>query len=257
MTAAIPRVDVLGVHVSATTMAEATRTILGWVTASEHQYVCVTGVHGVMESHRDATLRQIHNSSGLTAPDGMPLRWCSRVAGIEDVERVYGPDLMIEVMQEGTASEVRHFLLGSDPGTLSRLESRLSARIPGLVIAGTLSPPFREPTADDVAAQARAIDEADADIVWVGLGTPRQERWMAAARPIARAAVLVGVGAAFDFHAGTKRQAPRWMQRSGLEWLFRLASEPRRLGPRYLRNNPEFLARIAIQRPRVVEGRPQ
>lgn len=239
------RVDVLGVPVSAVDMSEALSAIDGWIRTNASQYVCVTGVHGVMESRRDAALRAIHAQAGMVTPDGMPLVWLSRAAGHRHVTRVYGPDLLLACCAAGVPRGYRHYFYGGGPGIAAQLADRLTRQVPGLQVAGVYSPRFGTLTpAEDAAACAR-IDAAAPDIVWVGLGTPRQERWMAGHVGRLRAPVLIGVGAAFDFHAGVKAQAPRWMQRSGLEWLFRLASEPRRLGPRYLVNNPAFVWALA------------
>lgn len=236
-------VDVLGVRVAAQTLEEAVDRIAGWIERREPTYVCVTGVHGVIESQDDDELRRIHKAAGMVTTDGMPLVWISRrrVPPGTPVERVYGPDLMLAAFARSEATGWRHFLYGSTPETLERLRANLAARFPGACIAGALSPPFRPLSAEEDTAISRRIAEADPDIVWVGLSTPKQERWMAAHVGRVGAPVLVGVGAAFDFHAGVKRQAPRWVQRCGLEWAFRMATEPRRLAARYLRNNPRFV----------------
>ena len=212
----LPRVNVLGVGVSAVSMAQALDAIDKWIRTREPHYICVTGVHGVIESQRDPVLRRIHNAAGLVTPDGMT--------------RGY-----------------RHFLYGGAEGVPELLADRLRERFPGLQVVGVYSPPFRPLTSEEDAALCRMVDDARPDIVWVGLSTPKQERWMAAHVGRLSAPVLVGVGAAFDFHAGLKRQAPRWMQRSGLEWLFRLLTEPRRLWRRYLLNNPLFVWYVALQ----------
>ena len=243
----LDRANILGVGVSAVTMARALKVIGEWIVAGDHQYVCVTGVHGVMESQNDPTLRDIHNCAGLVTPDGMPLVWLSRVQGYSFVERVYGPDLMLACCAQSSSNGYRHFFYGGAPGVPERLAGRLQERFPGLVVAGTWSPPFGEPTPAEERATIERINSANPDIVWVGLSTPKQERWMARNVGQLRASVLIGVGAAFDFHAGLKRQAPLWMQHSGLEWLFRLGTEPRRLWRRYLRNNPRFAWRILLQ----------
>jgi N-acetylglucosaminyldiphosphoundecaprenol N-acetyl-beta-D-mannosaminyltransferase len=234
-------VNVLGVNVSAIDMGMALAAIQRWVESGEHQYVCVTGVHGVMESQRDESLRAIHNNAGLVTPDGMPLVWLSRLRGARHVQRIYGPDLMLACCELSVQHEWRHFMFGGAPGVPELLSDRLRKRYPGLKIVGTFSPPFRPLTDGEDEEIVRLINEAQPDIVWVGLSTPKQERWMAAHLNRLQARVLLGVGAAFDFHAGLKRQAPRWMQHVGMEWVFRLATEPRRLWRRYLTNNPRFV----------------
>ena len=228
-------------------MAQALETIERWVTHGEQHYVCITGVHGIMESQRDETLRQIHNRAGLVTPDGMPLVWLSRLHGLRYVERVYGPDLMLACCERSVERGYRHFFYGGGEGVAQRLSDRLQRRYPGLTVVGTYTPPFRPLGAEEDDAVVGEINAANPDIVWVGLSTPTQERWMNAHVGRLRAAVLIGVGAAFDFHAGLKKQAPRWMQRNGLEWLFRLGSEPRRLWRRYLRNNPAFVWHVSLQ----------
>lgn len=238
------RADVLGVGVSAIDMSMALGTIERWIAGGERHYVCVTGVHGVMESQEDEELRHIHNQAGLVTPDGMPLVWLCWLQGLGHVERVYGPDLMLALCARSLTRGYRHFLYGATDAVLDRLEERLLARFPGLRLVGRYAPPFRPLTREEDEAVVRLVNEARPDVVWVGLSTPKQERWMAAHVGRLSAAALIGVGAAFDFHAGLKRQAPRWMQRAGLEWLFRLATEPRRLARRYLRNNPRFVARV-------------
>ncbi len=246
------RVDILGVHVSAINMEMALATFAGWISKGDRQYVCVSGVHGVMESQSDAELMQIHNESGLTTPDGMPLVWCGRFAGADWMDRVYGPDLMLEVCRASLDEGWSHFFYGAGPGVADRLSEQLKVRFPGLNVVGTHTPPFRPLTPDEELEVVRMIDSAGPDFVWVGLSTPKQERWMNVMRPRLSAPVIVGVGAAFDMHAGHLRQAPRWMQRSGLEWLFRLVMEPKRLWRRYLKANPVFVASIFRRRPRLL-----
>jgi N-acetylglucosaminyldiphosphoundecaprenol N-acetyl-beta-D-mannosaminyltransferase len=218
-----------------------------WIARREQHYVCVTGVHGVMESQRDPALRATLCRSGLTTPDGMPLVWLSRLHGYRQVERVYGPDLMHACCQRSVDKGYRHFLYGGDDVLVEALAERLRQRHHGIRIVGTFAPPFRPLTPDEDAGIVQMINDAAPDIVWVGLGTPKQERWMAEHHKQIAAPVMVGVGAAFDFGAGRKKQAPRWMQRSGLEWFFRLVQEPRRLWRRYVLNIPRFIALIALQ----------
>lgn len=241
------RVDILGVGVSAITMRDATATLEAWIRDRRQGYVCITGVHGVMESQRDPALKAIHNGAGLVTPDGVPLVWMSRRLGFRHVERVYGPDLMREMTAISARRGYRNFYYGARPGTVGRLKEVLGRAHPGLQVVGTCCPPFRPLTPEEDEAEVREINAARPDIVWVGLSTPKQERWMAAHVGRVSAPVLVGVGAAFDFLSGEKAQAPVWMQRSGLEWAFRMATEPRRLAGRYLRNNPAFVIRALCQ----------
>jgi N-acetylglucosaminyldiphosphoundecaprenol N-acetyl-beta-D-mannosaminyltransferase len=178
----------------------------------------------------------------------MPLVWLLKSAGHGGAERVCGPDLMLRVIEDGCRRGYRHFLYGSRPETLRRLEANLVRRFPALRLVGSYSPPFAPFTADEEERTRAMINASGADIVWVGLGAPKQERWMAANRAFLEAPVLAGVGAAFDFHAGTVRQAPGVLQRSGLEWFFRLCTEPRRLWRRYLTTNPRFVAGVLLQK---------
>ena len=247
ISARIQRANVLGVGVSAINMAQSLETIDAWIQKREQNYVCVTGVHGIMESQRDATLKQIHNQAGLVTPDGMPLVWLSHLKGCSWVERVYGPDLMLAICQRSLIKGYRHYFYGGGKGVADRLVTRLTQRFPGLQIAGSWSPPFRSLTHDEDDDLTQSINSATPDIVWIGLSTPKQEYWMYEHLGRVRAQVMIGVGAAFDFHAGVKKQAPRWMQRSGLEWSFRLLSEPRRLWRRYLINNSLFLWMILLE----------
>lgn len=246
-TQSIPRADILGVGVSAINMAQALRTIEIWIRRRQQNYICVTGVHGIMESQRDRMLRYIHNGAGVVTPDGMPLVWLSRLKGFSWVERVYGPDLMLAVCERSLATGFRHYLYGSAEGVPEKLMNRLVQRFPGLRIAGCWSPPFRPLTSEEDERLVQTINRTESDIVWVGLSTPKQEYWMHQHLGRIRAPVMIGVGAAFDFLAGVKRQAPRWMQKSGLEWMFRLLNEPRRLWRRYAINNPLFLWMVLLQ----------
>ena len=249
------RVAILGVAVSAINLDMAVVGIGGWIRDDAREYVCVTGVHGVMESQSDPELLRIHNESGMTTPDGMPLVWCGRYAGAFWMERVYGPDLMLRVCAESVKNGWSHFFYGAGPGVADELAAALTDRFPGLNVAGMHTPPFRELTEEETQAIVEMINTARPDIVWIGLSTPKQERWMARLRPLLAAPVLVGVGAAFDIHAGRLSQAPRWMQRSGLEWAYRLAMEPRRLWRRYLYSNPRFIMQILRRKPLVLPDR--
>jgi N-acetylglucosaminyldiphosphoundecaprenol N-acetyl-beta-D-mannosaminyltransferase len=241
------RTNILGVGVSAINMTQSLEMIDHWVKVRAPRYVCVSGIHGVTESLRDSALRDVHNRAGMVTPDGMPLVWLSKMRGARHVERVYGPDLMLACCERSLTRGYRHFLFGGAEGVPERLAERLRRRFPGIHIVGCLSPPFRPVTEAEDAAIVERIARTRPDIVWVGLSTPKQERWMHEHVGRVGAPVLIGVGAAFDFHAGLKKQAPRWMQRSGLEWLFRLATEPRRLWRRYLVGIPRFLWHTLVQ----------
>ena len=235
------RVNILGVPVSAIDTADAVAFIEAWIADGMSNYVCITGVHGVMESQRDPDLLRIHREAGLVTPDGMPLVWMSHRLGFPHVRRVYGPDLMRTMSARSAERGYRNFYYGGGPGIASKLEACLERKYSGLKVVGTLTPPFRPLSPDEDLAVVQQINAADPDIVWVGLSTPKQERWMAEHVGKLTAPVIIGVGAAFDFLSGEKPQAPAWMQRGGLEWLFRACSEPRRLAGRYARNNPAFI----------------
>src|SRR5262245_6855827 len=247
LTESIQRANILGVGVSSINTAEDVRTSDGLIHQREQKYVCVTGVHGIMESQRDATLREIHNRAGLVTPDGMPLVWLSRLKGFSWVERVYGPDLMLAVCQQSLVKEYRHYFYGGANGVPEKLVAHLTQQFSGLQIAGLCSPPYRPLTRDEDEELIKVINKTEPDVVWVGLSTPKQEYWMHTHLGYITAPVMIGVGAAFDFHAGIKRQAPRWVQKSGLEWSFRLLMEPQRLWRRYLVNNPLFLWMVLLQ----------
>ena len=235
-------VDMLGVAISTLNMSETVSTILDWrqATPARH-YVCCVCVHGIVTANRDPEIRLAINGASLATKDGMPVAlWC-RASGFPDSRRVSGSDLMEELCATGLDKGARHYFYGSTPHVLEQLTDRLRDRFPGLAIVGHRSPPFRSLSPDEEAAEIAAINATRPDFVWVGLGMPKQERWMARNIGKIDAAALLGVGAAFDFHAGVKRRAPGWMQRHGLEWLFRLATEPRRLARRYVIDNSSFI----------------
>ena len=232
--------NILGVLVSPIAMDDALQAIEGWVADRTSTYVTVTPAHAIMDAYRDPELRRIFNASGLTTPDGMAIVWLLLLRGYRNVERVYGPALMLAICHDGLEKGYRHYLFGGESGVADALRRRLEERFPGLEIVGTWSPPFGPISEQEDRAAVELINAARPDIVWVGLGTPKQERWMAAHLGRLTAPVMIGVGAAFDFLSGRKPQAPRWMQRIGMEWFFRLATEPRRLWPRY-RQYPWFV----------------
>lgn len=248
----IRRVDVLGVGISAVDMTAALDEITAWIEQREQHYVCVTGVHGVMESQRDPDLLRIHNASGLTTPDGMPLVWAGRRAGAGWMRRVYGPDLMVALAERAAQRGWRSYFYGGREGVPERLVDNLRRRFPGFTAVGWYSPPFRVLDETEDAAVVERINDLSPDLVWVGLSTPKQERWMDAHVGRLKAPVLLGVGAAFDIHAGTLPQAPPWMQANGLEWLYRLVREPRRLWRRYLSIVPRFMLKIARRPARLI-----
>jgi N-acetylglucosaminyldiphosphoundecaprenol N-acetyl-beta-D-mannosaminyltransferase len=244
----VPQAPVLNLPLALTDYERTLDWIDAAVAQGAREYVCVAAVHTVMEAREDVELRAAVAGAAFTVPDGQPLVWALRALGHDIGARVYGPDLMARACERAARSGQRQFLYGGrDTGALAQLERRLRARFPGLQLVGGHAPPFRELTAAELDAVAAEINAARPDVVWVGLGVPKQEKWMAAMRARLDAPVLIGVGAAFDFHAGLVPQAPPWMQRAGLEWLFRLRQEPRRLWRRYARHNPRFLAGFARQ----------
>ena len=242
------RANILGVGVSAITIPRALSQFDRWIASGARQYVCVADVHAIMQSQWSEAFRRIHNGAGMVTPDGMPLVRLAQFAGVGEVDRVYGPDLLVESCAHSVARGYRHFFFGGGPGVADELARRMAGRYPGLQIAGTYTPPFRPTTPEEDDAIVRILNDARPDFVWVGLSTPKQEYWMAKFRPRLGAAILLGIGAAFDFHSGNKPQAPRAVQRSGFEWLFRLATEPKRLWPRYRRVIPQFLYLLAQQK---------
>jgi N-acetylglucosaminyldiphosphoundecaprenol N-acetyl-beta-D-mannosaminyltransferase len=242
-----PRFNVLGVGVHALDLRLACSLVVDRARARSHGYVCITGVHGVMEAQGDPALRRILNAAFLNTPDGMPLVWLGRWHGHRQITRVYGPDLMLAVCDAGRAVGLTHYFYGGVPGVAEELRTRLVARFPGLRVVGTGTPPFRPLTVGEATALQAEVKRTRPDVLWVGLSTPKQEHFMAAHAATLDAGLLVGVGAAFDFHTGRVRQAPRWIQHSGGEWLFRLCLEPRRLGPRYLKIIPRFALGIFAQ----------
>jgi len=226
-------------------LAEAVSILEKWCDEGRREYVCCVSVHGLVTAQRDPVIRDAINNSGLATEDGMPLVWWCRGAGFTQVSRVCGSELLEAMCAQKRGH--RHYFYGSSPEVIKQLTARLTRRFPHLVVAGHRAPPFRTLTDEEDAADVDAINEARPDFVWVGLGMPKQEKWMASHVRKIRATALIGIGAAFDFHAGVKPRAPVWMQHSGLEWMFRLITEPRRLGRRYLIDNTIFVIRVAQQ----------
>ena len=234
--------NILGVNVSAVNMTIATALIRRWIDEGKLTYISPTSVDSVMESYACEDVRRAYNSAALATPDGMPMVWLSRLHGHRTVDRVYGPDLMLELCRQSVSLGYRHFFYGGRPRTTNLLVERLSERFPGIRIAGWLSPPFHSLTDEEDREHVTRINSVRPEIVWVGLGAPKQDLWMASHLGRIHAPVMIGVGAAFDFLSGTKRQAPKFLQRTGFEMLFRVATEPRRLGPRFVRHHPLFVA---------------
>jgi N-acetylglucosaminyldiphosphoundecaprenol N-acetyl-beta-D-mannosaminyltransferase len=242
------RVNVLGVGISVLNLQTALTAIDHAIRTREKGYICVTGVHGVMEAQQDPAFKNILNNAFLCTPDGMPMVWAGRMNGHREMSRVYGPDLMLDVCAWSETSGCRHFFYGGAGGVALLLAKKLQERFPKLQVAGTYTPPFRALTEEEIKNLQDQIREARPDIIWVGLSTPKQEKFMAEFLPKLDTTLMAGVGAAFDFHSGRVSQAPRWIQRSGFEWLYRMCTNPRRLAGRYLRNNPLFVMKFAAQK---------
>ena len=237
---------ILGVRVDATSYRGATELVMNWAQKGEARYVCVASVHGVIEAQDDASFREILNGADLVTPDGMPLVWALRLLGIEEATRVYGPNLTLHVSKAAAENGVPLALYGGTPESLQQFRSFLEERFPGIRVVCQIAPPFRPLTPEEDDAYTEQIVASGAQIVFVGIGCPKQERWMVAHQNRIPG-VMLGIGAAFDFHSGRVRQAPGWMQDAGLEWLFRLLAEPKRLWKRYRRIVPRFLTLFSIQ----------
>jgi N-acetylglucosaminyldiphosphoundecaprenol N-acetyl-beta-D-mannosaminyltransferase len=242
------RAEILGIPLAISDYDEVVAWMEAMIAADARGYLTAAAVNLVMSAHEDPQAHAAVLGATLVVPDGQPIVWALHALGHARATRVYGPDLMARFCARAAVAGTRMYLYGGrTPAALELLETRLRERFPGLVIAGGYSPPFRELNAQEQRDVVAAIDASGAQVVWVGTGQPKQEKWMFAMRPRLVAPLLVGVGAAFDFHAGLVPQAPRWMQRHGLEWTYRLAREPRRLWRRYARYNPRFVIAFARQ----------
>lgn len=245
---------VVSARISKTSYAEVVELCRQWAEArradlnAPGHYICVTSVHGIILAKDDPKFAEILDAADIATPDGMPVVWALRSFGSAGQQRVYGPTLMLALCRSAAAHGHRIFLYGSRPEVLPLLEERLRQQFPALQVAGRYSPPFRSLTHDEDQQVQAAIRRSGADLIFVGISTPKQERWMFEHRTAFAGATMVGVGAAFDFHAGYTPQAPPWMQRLGLEWFFRLTTEPRRLWRRYLLVTPRFLPLWLFQR---------
>jgi N-acetylglucosaminyldiphosphoundecaprenol N-acetyl-beta-D-mannosaminyltransferase len=243
------------VRVNSVQIPEVVAHMSRWITQRKAcRYIAVTGMHGTIEAQRDANFKQVLADADLVVPDGMPLVWIARLRGKPLRRRVYGPELMLTFCKESVATGCRHFLFGgeaglfgAEPGVPEQLAQFLRKECPGICIVGTYSPPFLPATAEEDAAIIEMINRATPDVLWVGLGTPKQEKWMHQHRSKVRVPVMVGVGAAFDMLSARKKQAPVWMRENGFEWLFRLLQEPRRLWKRYLLGGSRFAFLVVLQ----------
>lgn len=237
---AMPVCEIMGVRIAVTDMETTVRRIEEHLDDWRGEYICVANVHTTVTAHDDPSYRAVQNGAVMALPDGGPLSQYSRRKGFAQAARVTGPDLMKEMLRESAQKHYRHYFYGSTQETLDILREKITRNYPGAVIAGMVSPPFRPLSKEEDAAAVAAINEARPDFVWVGLGAPKQERWMAAHQGRVHA-LMLGVGAAFDYEAGNIRRAPRWMQRCNLEWLYRLLQDPKRLFKRYFVTNTKFL----------------
>jgi N-acetylglucosaminyldiphosphoundecaprenol N-acetyl-beta-D-mannosaminyltransferase len=244
---ALPAEPIFGIPVSAINLGQAVDRISRWIDRGSREYVCVTDAHCIIQAHSNPKIGAIYHSAGMVTPDGMPLVWMCRWAGHKNTSRVYGPDLMQAVLADPHLRQKRHYFYGGAEGVARKLVANLSQTYPGLTVAGLHCPPFSQYSDAQMARVIADINATAPDIIWVGLGAPKQEIWMANNRAALDASVMVGVGAAFDFLSGAKPQAPLWMQANGLEWLFRMASEPRRLIPRYASTIPPFIYLAILQ----------
>jgi len=233
-------IPILGTHISPTCYSSAVDQVTQWAHSAESRYICIANVHVLMEAHDSAFYQKAINHADLTTPDGMPLVWMLRMKGVKNQTRVYGPLLMLHVLEKAEKERIPVGFYGSDETTLNKLVSNMRDRFPSLLVTYTFSPPFRKLDNREDTEIIKAINDSKTRILFVGLGCPKQELWMDEHKGKI-SAIMLGVGAAFDFHAGNKPQAPTWMQAIGLEWLFRLIYEPRRLAKRYLYHNPRFI----------------
>jgi N-acetylglucosaminyldiphosphoundecaprenol N-acetyl-beta-D-mannosaminyltransferase len=242
------RREILGIPMAMTDYSGAMDVMDSMVERRERGWVCAAAVHSVMVAQDDPGMKEALVDSVITVPDGMPIVWAANMLGEHLPNRVYGPELMRRYCERSAQLGHRVWLYGGrDQGALVQLALSLRQKYPGIKIVGGYSPPFRTLTHEEDDAMAEQINQAKPDVIWVGIGVPKQEKWMVRMRPRVEAPVMCAVGAAFDFHAGRVSQAPHWMQERGLEWTYRIAQEPRRLLPRYLYTNPRFLASFARQ----------
>jgi len=241
-----PVVTVISTPVYATSYADACDRIQAWAEARNSCYIVAANVHVVMTAYWQRQYQKVINQAVLVTPDGMPLVWALRSLGIRDQTRVYGPDLMLAWCDRATQLEMPIYLYGGTESMLEKLQHNLTQQCPSLAIAGSYAPPFRTLTLEEEVADVQRINESGAAVVFVGLGCPKQEEWMARQQGKV-AAVMIGVGAAFSFHSGEVAQAPRWMMKVGLEWLYRFSQEPKRLWQRYCINNPAFVVLFGWQ----------
>jgi len=233
--------NILGVKISATNLNLACRSMGEWIKQKKKAYVCIAPVSTIVDCQKDEEYLKIVNQADMVTPDGMPLVWLAKLSGLHNVQRTYGPDLMLAFSEFSQQKGYKHFFYGGTPQTCQLLEEKLRERFPQLKIAGTYAPPFQSTLMNEEEQIIEKINQSQPDVLWVGLGSPKQDYWMVQHRQQLNVPVMVGVGAAFDFISGVKKQAPWWMQKCGLEWFFRLCCEPKRLWKRYAIGNFQFI----------------
>ncbi len=241
------RINVLGVGISPIHMNSALEFLDSSLQKKDKGYVCVTGVHGIMEAQKDPEFKKILNRSLLNTPDGMPTVWVGKLQGFSKVNRVYGPDLMLKVCEMSVLKNYTHFLYGGNPGVAEKLKTSLESRYPGIRVLGTFTPPFRNLNETEESQLTAQVAQLKPDFFWVGLSTPKQEKFSARYLPQLEAKIFISVGAAFDIHTGRILDSPTWVKKTGLQWFHRLIQEPGRLWKRYLINNPKFLYMMGMQ----------
>lgn len=242
------RVNILGVGVSALDLSDAVTTVDTFLKTGKKGYICVTGMHGIMEAQADPEFREIQNNSFLTTPDGIPTVWIGQIDGHDKMKQVRGADFMLAVCESSARNGTRHFLYGGRPGVAELLRDVLTLRFPGLQIVGTYTPPFRPLNVQEEIELREQLLASRADVLWCGISTPKQERFMAKYIGVLPVRLMIGVGAAFDLNAGLLKDSPLWVQKCGLQWAHRLCQEPRRLWRRYLLNIPRFIWLYLMQR---------
>lgn len=240
--------NIQSIPVYSGTLQEATQLLIDQLSIKKlDESLCIscTGAHGMVEASKNANFKQVLKNFYLNLPDGMPLVWMARLRGFKNAARCYGPDIFAAMLEKSLPHKLSHFLCGGKPGVAEELRDVVTKQWKGVQVAGTFCPPFRPVSQEELSDLASLINSSGASIVWIGLGTPKQEIFAAALAPLLYGKLIITIGAAFDFYTGKVRQAPKWVQHIGLEWFFRLLQEPRRLSPRYLKIVPKF-AFIAI-----------
>lgn len=233
--------NILGVKINELTLKKTIKEIQTWINNKKKDYIVLTGAHGIIEMQSDEKLKNINNNAGLVTPDGMPEVWLGKIKGFKNIEKVYAPEIMEETFKVSVQNDIKHFFYGGKEGVAEKLKTVLEEKYQGIKVMGTYYPPFRQLTDEEKNDIVEQINNSKADIVWCGLGCPKQERWMAEFRPLLDASILIGVGAGFDFLSGEKPLAPYWITRSGLEWFYRIFSDPKRLIKRYGKVVPKFI----------------